>query len=250
MKRLLISVLLAGVSALSAAPAIWILGDSTTARYNGKYLPRAGWGVGLEQWVKPDVRVENYGRGGRSTRSYLDEGHFALVLRRARKGDFAFIQFGHNDGKKDIARLYAPADGAYRDNLRLMVSRLREKGIHPIIVTPVSRCSFRDGKIYNSLSDYPQAARAVAAELRVPLVDLNAISTEKLAGMGEEKALQLYMVLKRGEHPNYPDGLNDRTHFRDSGAVVVASWVVVSCREQKLPVAELFREPGAQAEAK
>ena len=90
----------------------------------------------------------------------------------------------------------------------------------------------------------------MAAELQVPLIDLNAISTEKLAGMGEKKALKLYMVLGRGEHPNYPDGLNDRTHFRDSGAVVVASWVVAACREQKLPVAELFLEQGAPAEAK
>lgn len=244
MKQLLLlgTLLSLAIGVIAAEPSIWIMGDSTTALYSGKILPRAGWGVGLAQCVKDGVKVENYGRGGRSTKSYIAEKHYDLVKKRAQKGDFVFIQFGHNDGKKDREDLSAPADGLYQDNLKRFVTELRELGLHPILVTPVSRCSFRDGKLYNSLSAYPEAARQVAAATGTPCVDLNAISMAQFSKMGETEARKLFMVLAKGEHPNYPDGSNDTTHFNQEGALAVARWVVEDCRRQQLPVAALFKE--------
>jgi lysophospholipase L1-like esterase len=241
MKKIFLLAIMSLTLKADAEPSIFIMGDSTSAKYGGTMLPRTGWGVGLEELVRPEIKIENFARAGRSTKSYIAEGIWDLLKRRVQEGDYVFIQFGHNDGKKDIERLSAPAAGLYKENLIMFVSELKKLEVNPILVTPVSRCTFKDGKIYNSLGDYPMAMRQVAEETQTPLIDINSISMSKLNEMGEKEAHKLFMFLDKGESPNYPDGISDGTHFCQEGALQVAVWVSEECRRQNLPVSDLFR---------
>ena len=131
----------------SSFTTIHLMGDSTMAEKDltgGN--PERGWGMMLPNFVDDSFRVVNYAQNGRSTKSFIDRGLWDKVYDALRPGDYVFIQFGHNDAKADDPERYAPAFGAYQDNLRQFVRGAREKGATPVLLTPVARRWFKDGK--------------------------------------------------------------------------------------------------------
>ena len=218
-------------------PCLFLIGDSTVCDVAEHRYPQQGWGQGLRLLVKDDITLENHAMGGRSTKSFRDEGRWQKVLERLRPGDFVLIQFGHNDQKPDEPRHTDPF-GAYQDNLRRYIRETRERGAEPIIVTSVHRHMFgENGKIRNSLGDYPRAAREVAKEQKAVLVDLHALSEKLFNELGEEGTKQVFCHLKAGEFPNYPKGRVDNSHFRAEGARRIAALVVDAIRASESPLA-------------
>lgn len=190
------------------------IGDSTVARNNIHSYPQTGMSQGLQLYLKEAVCLRSYAKNGRSTKSFLGEGRFEPVCDAMQAGDFLLIQFGHNDEKDDPARHTDPA-GSFRDNLRLFIRAAREKGAHPVLLTPIARRLF-DGSgnfLPGSHGDYPDAIRAVAAEDAVPLIDLTATTESYLAGLGDEPSKPLFMWPK------------DNTHLKPEGAVKMAGFV-------------------------
>ncbi|MBI5799729.1 MAG: hypothetical protein HZA92_03245 [Verrucomicrobia bacterium] len=199
---------------------IAILGDSTVCDYPAD-KPERGWGMCVEQQFPTGaVKVFNFARSGRSTKTFLKEGLWAKA--KAAQPDVVLIQFGHNDSHAKDKPESTDAGTDFRDNLRLYVAESRALGATPILVTPMHRRTFNaDGTLRDNLKPYAESMKAVAAELKVALIDLHAASGELFAKLGEKSNEQF---------ANKP---GDATHFNERGARAMAELVM-----RELPKAE------------
>ena len=213
---------------------VFLAGDSTCAIKQPEKRPETGWGEMLGKYFKDDaVRIENRALNGRSTKSFIAEGHWQKIVDDLKKGDYVFIQFGHNDESKDKGDRYTPPDD-FRRNLIRFVDEVRARGGHPVLLTPVMRRRFdNDGKFYDTHGEYPDLVRGVAREKKVPLIDMHRKTETLLVRLGPDDSRKLFLQLKRGENPNYPDGIEDNTHFNPTGADEVAKLVVEGIRNSK-----------------
>lgn len=238
---ILLSLLLsAACTTLSAArdrsgnnPTIHLCGDSTCAPKDmSKGSPERGWGMIFPGFFDDGVKIVNHARNGRSTKSFRTLGHWDRMMAMLKPGDYVFLQFGHNDSKQDDTLRYAPAYGAYSENLRRFIDEVRAKGATPVLLTPVSRRWFKDGVLdENCHGDYVPAMKAVAQEKDVPLLDIYSDTRDWLKSLGDEASKPYFMQLAPGECECYPEGRNDNTHTVYSGAVRVASFVVQRIRQ-------------------
>lgn len=206
--------------------ALHIAGDSTAAQKYADAAPETGWGMALPFFLGRTPRVANHAMNGRSSKSFIDEGRLAALLDQVREGDLLLIQFGHNDEKtEDPARGTDPYT-TYQDCLRRYVHGARSRRARPVLLTPVERRRFAaDGTAKPTHGEYPAAMRALAAEERVPLLDLQALTLARWQELGPDGTLEYFNWLEPGGSPNYPDGRQDNTHFQPRGAVEVARLV-------------------------
>jgi lysophospholipase L1-like esterase len=222
---------------------VWLIGDSTMANKEIKAYPETGWGMPFSVFFDSTVQVDNRAKNGRSTKSFMAEGLWQPVVDHLSEGDFVFIQFGHNDeGKEKVGRYTTPEE--FKANLIKYVSDARNKKAIPILITPVARRQFDStGKVKESHPVYADAVREVASQLKVPLIDLDARSKELLQQMGPESSKFLYDYVEPGEHPNYPDGKKDDTHFSELGARKMAEIVLAEIRKLNLDLINRIVKP-------
>jgi len=199
---------------------ILCLGDSIMQYNDFASYPQTGWVQELKRFFPEDWDWLDFARNGRSTKSFIAEGRFDLVMAEAEAGDFALIQFGHNDEKEaDSTRYTSPQkDGAFRKNLAYFVRSLKEKGVLPVLMTPMARRMFENGHIKNSHGEYPQAIIETAKEENVPCIDMNALTMAFLDKTGEADSRRFYMNFDAGLYPNFPEGKADNSHLRPDGA--------------------------------
>ena len=206
---------------------IYIIGDSTVE--NGD-APFRGWGWALGEYVREGVQIANHAKSGRSSLSFWNEGRFEPVARDIGPGDLLLIQFGHNDEKEDAERHTDPETTFPRQLWRYCAIAL-EKGAKPVLLTPVARRFFSEpNSLMYTHGEYPLAVRKLAAEKGVALCDLNRDSRRLYLSLGPERAAELFVRLAPGEHPDFPDGHDDRTHFCARGARTVAGLVAEELR--------------------
>ncbi|MDZ4403389.1 pectate lyase [Prosthecobacter sp.] len=155
---------------------IALAGDSTVK-------DEGGWGFGFKKRLGADVLCENFAGGGQSSKSFRDTGLWQKTL--ACKPTYVLIQFGHNDGPGKGANRETDPATTYSANLARFIAEAREAGAKPILVTSLARRIFQsDGKLRGELAPYVEAARKVAAEQHVPLIDLYARSVELIEKLG------------------------------------------------------------------
>jgi lysophospholipase L1-like esterase len=222
---------------------VWLIGDSTMADKEIKAFPETGWGMPFEIFFDSTVVVDNRAKNGRSTKSFIDEGLWSKVLDGLQTGDYVLIQFGHNDeGKEKLGRYTTPDE--FKVNLHRYVAESREKGAIPVLITPVARRSFdSSGRVKESHPVYADAVREVASQSKTPLIDLDEQSKALLQRFGPENSKWLFNYLDPGEHPNYPDGHKDDTHFNELGARKMAEIVLAAIKSLQLPLAGHIRRP-------
>ncbi|MGL4852675.1 MAG: SGNH/GDSL hydrolase family protein, partial [Phocaeicola sp.] len=131
---------------------IHTIGDSTMADYAENTTRTRGWGEVLQEFFQDEAQVHNYARGGRSSRSFFEEGRWQTVKNNLSPGDYLFIQFAHNDAKeggKDGADFRGTAPWTtYKRFLELYVDETRALQGNPILITPIVRRYFdKEGKI-------------------------------------------------------------------------------------------------------
>ncbi|MBZ5555554.1 MAG: rhamnogalacturonan acetylesterase [Acidobacteriia bacterium] len=247
-KILILLLLLSGITVAKGPITVYLAGDSTMAEKLAEKRPETGWGEPLQAGFKEGkVRVENHAKNGRSTRTFIEEKLWQAIVDKLKKGDYVFIQFGHNDQSKEKVERYASPE-AYRANLVRFVRDVREKKAVPVLLTPVMRRRFNEqGEFYDSHGEYPDIVRGVAAEYRVPLIDLHRKSEQVIRQYGAESSKQLFLWLKPGENPNYPKGVQDNTHFSPRGAEIIAGLVVDGIREQKLGLGKYLKKRGKKS---
>jgi lysophospholipase L1-like esterase len=245
MKRILVllSAFLLAFEYQSQRPVhIFMIGDSTMANKKPETEPERGWGQMLQLFFTNEVKVANHARNGRSSKSFIDEGLWQVVLDSLQKGDYVIIQFGHNDQKPDSARHTDPYS-TYKSNLEKYVNETRAKGAFPILCTSIVRRKFDEqGNLIDTHGDYPAVTRLVAREMDVPLLDLQVRTKNLVSDLGPEKSKVLYLQTAPGEYPNRPDGVKDDTHLCIEGATMVARMAIEAMEEWKLPVTDYLKK--------
>ena len=227
---------------------IFMIGDSTMANkpLDGDN-PERGWGQMLPGFFTEDIRVDNHAKNGRSSKSFIDEGLWEEVRTQIRKGDYVFIQFGHNDEKPKPDRHTDPGT-TFDANLRRFVEETRAKGGIPVLFNSIVRRNFFDNK--NAVTDddlrrekvegtvlegdtlidthgaYLDSPRNVAAELGVPFIDLNRLTHDLVQGMGREDSKSLFCWVPANTCAACPKGRQDNTHLNVYGARRVARLAV------------------------
>jgi lysophospholipase L1-like esterase len=203
-------------------PTLFIVGDSTST--DQPLEPFNSWGQMITAFFKPDIGVANHGESGESLRSFIGERRWAKVMSVVRRGDFMLIQMGHNDQKEKGEGVGAMT--TYKADLKRMVNEARERGVTPIVVTSMNRLTFgSDGKVVNSLGDYPEAVREVAAEEHVALVDLNAMSKLFYEALGPADAHLAFAG-------------KDTTHHDNYGSYELAKCVAQALKDAKSPLVD------------
>ncbi|PCJ93353.1 MAG: rhamnogalacturonan acetylesterase [Flavobacteriaceae bacterium] len=223
---------------------IYTIGDSTMAdKNNPEENPEYGWAQVLEQYFNDNITVDNRAKGGRSSRSFITENRWKSVLDSLQKGDYVFIQFGHNDQKIKDPNRYTNPHTAYRNNLITYISETREKGAIPILLTSIVRRNFNEyGVLVDTHGQYPLETRLVAQEYEVPLIDLQ-YQTELLEdSYGVEESKKLHLHYGPGEHPYYPNGRTDNTHLSLKGANEISKIVIAEIRSIRLPLTAYIKQ--------
>lgn len=236
---------------------IFTIGDSTMAN---KPLeggnPERGWGQMLSRYFSEEIVIDNHAVNGRSSKSFIDEGRWDKVLVKLKKGDYVFIQFGHNDEKPDEKRHTDPGT-TFDANLKRFVEEARAKGAIPVLFNSIVRRNFgeanadavakavvqddiREGidpnapqaevntgaRLIDTHGAYLDSPRNVARELEVPFVDLNRVTHDLVEQMGPEASKQLFVWVAPNTVPVLPKGREDNTHLNVRGAATVA-WLAV-----------------------
>lgn len=206
---------------------VYYAGDSTVQYNDATTYPQTGIGQVLHLFLKKDVNVSNHAKNGRSTKSFMDECRLVPIYDNITKGDFLFIQFGHNDEKENDPLRYTEPYGEFRDNLQRMCNLAHNKGAIPVIISPIERRLFNeDGSLRVTHEPYVSSMREFAKEQNIAFIDLNKMSREILINLGAEEAKKLHLHLKQGEYKNFKDGLSDNTHLKYEGAVTYAECIV------------------------
>jgi lysophospholipase L1-like esterase len=194
-----------------SAPTIFLAGDSTvTDQYKE---PWTSWGQMFTRMFTSDVAVANYAESGRTFGSFKGDRRFEKLLSQMKAGDYLFVQFAHNDMKRGT-----PEEVGYAGDIKLFTEEARKRGANPVMVTSMHRRRFdADGKVIDTLAGFPEAMKAAAEELNVPVIDLHAMSREFYEALGPSESAKAFQ---------------DGTHHNAYGAYELAKCVAEGIKEQ------------------
>jgi lysophospholipase L1-like esterase len=204
------------------AKTIFLAGNSTVV--DQAYEPYSAWGNMIPRFFKPGaIVVANYAESGESLRSFIAEKRLDKILSQMKAGDYLFIEFAHNDQKqKDLL----PFVG-YKALLEKFITETRKKKGIPVLVSSMHRRNFDStGHIVNTLGDFPEAARQTAAEQKVALIDLNAMSKILWETLGPEESKKAFVHYPANSFPGRDKAIRDDTHFSNYGAYQLAKCIV------------------------
>lgn len=224
-----VTILLLVISSSAAQQiTIYTIGDSTMAnKPNPEENPERGWAQMLPNFFSKNVKIINKAVNGRSTKSFIEEKRWENVYDSLKKGDYVFIQFGHNDQKVNDPKRYTNPHTAYRYNLKKIVEETLKKGAYPVLFSSIARRNFNEeGTLVDSHGAYPMEARLVADEMNIPFIDLQYLSEKLEESYGVEGSKKLHLHYLPGELSYYKDGKNDDTHLSVIGATEIAKLVV------------------------
>jgi len=239
---IVISLLLLSSCSKQLIPTLYLMGDSTMADKPDLDYPERGWGQLLPVFFdSAQLKIENHAKNGRSTRSFIYEGRWDSLSAKLKEGDFLVIQFGHNDGGIQKTDRYAtPAE--YRYNLKKFVEEAQNKGVNPILCTPIVRRNFENGKLIDTHGEYPEIVRKLSSELNVPLIDMQQKSQNLVSELGDEGSLPLFLQIPAGVYEKVPEGKIDNTHFSEKGAITMAQLFVDEIKKQQLKLSKFMKK--------
>ncbi len=217
------------IAPAGAIPTIFLAGNSTVVDQAEE--PWAAWGQMIPAYFRPrEIAIANYAESGETLKAFVAERRLAKVWSMAKKGDYLFIEFAHNDQKPGGNHL--DPFTSYSEELKWYIGEARKRGMVPVLVTSMHRRSFDStGHIINTLGDYPAAMRQVAAETGVGLIDLNAMSKELYEAWGPVGSIKAFVHYPAGTFPGQDKELKDDTHFNSYGAYELAKCVVQGIRD-------------------
>ncbi len=237
-------------------PRVYLVSDSTVQSYEKRFYPQTGWGQVLYEFFQdaekckmyrsehcsyslakvyemPNLVIENRSIGGRSARSFYDEGKLDQVLEEICPGDYMFVQFAHNDATAIRPNRYiAPEEFPYF--IQRYIDGCKRRGAQCVLVTPVAMRNCGEGEEFHiSFQPYREKMIEIAKEQGLPLLDLGARSTAYLNEIGAEESKHIYLWVEEGEYPDgaYAAGVSDKAHLQEYGARVYANMVVKMIQE-------------------
>ncbi len=211
-------------------------GDSTVTFNHIATYPQTGLSQGLSLYLKDDVFVRSFAINGRSTKSFIDQGRLDEIVGYLEEGDFFFIQFGHNDAKKEDPERYTDPDTDFKSNLKKFIVVAKMRGALPVLITPIARRLFDDEGHFltGSHGKYPQAMIELAKEEGVPCIDMTSVTEAYLTSLGDYPSRHLYV---------YP---KDNSHLMPEGAMVMAGFLADGLMRLGAPYADLLIDRNAK----
>lgn len=204
-------------------PTIYIAGDSTAQTYKWEtYYPQTGWGQVFADYASENIIIENRSIGGRSLKSYNNDGRLDRILTEMHPGDYVVVQFGHNDGSEKPERFISV------DDFKILleekyINEIVKRGGTPLIFTPTPHFSPDDsGKFAPTILNYSAASMEIGKKCGVPVLDIQQAIADRWNVLGQEKVKNLYFINEPLESAQYPEGTDDHTHFKEAGAREVA----------------------------
>ncbi len=237
MKKLICLILLISTTCFAQKTTLYTIGDSTMAnKKDPDRNPEHGWAQVLQSFFNDDIIVANKAVNGRSTKSFINEKRWDSIYKKLKKGDYVFIEFGHNDEKIEDSTRYTNPHTTYRYNLIRFVKESREKGAIPVLLTSIARRNFNEkGVLVPTHGDYPLETRLTAQEYKVPFIDLEYYTELLEQSYGPEKSKKLHLHFKAGENPYYDKDKADDTHLSLEGAKAIAQIVINSIKAEEDP---------------
>jgi lysophospholipase L1-like esterase len=235
MKYFLFIICLISASCLAQKTTLYTIGDSTMAnKKDPDRNPEHGWAQVLQPFFSDNIVVENKAMNGRSSKSFITEKRWDSIYIKLKKGDYVFIEFGHNDEKIEDSTRYTNPHTTYRNNLIRFVKESREKGAIPVLLTSIVRRNFNEkGVLVATHGEYPAVTRSVAQEYKVAFIDLEYHTALLEQSYGPEKSKQLHLHFKVGENAYYDKEKADDTHLSLLGATAIAKLVVSQIKDSK-----------------
>ena len=221
-------------------PTIFLAGNSTVVDQPEE--PWAAWGQMIPAFFQPlKVAVANYAESGETLKSFSGERRLAKVWSMARRGDYLFIEFAHNDQKPGPNHL--DPFTTYKQEIATWIAEARSRGVIPVLVTSMHRRNFdSSGHIVNTLGDYPAAMRELGKEQGVAVIDLNAMSRLLYEAWGPEGSIHAFVHYPAHTFPGQDKELKDDTHFNSFGAYELAKCVVLGIRSQIPALSKLLKQ--------
>lgn len=209
---------------------VYLAGNSTMVDQPEE--PYAAWGQMIPVFFRAgEVVVANYAESGETLKAFHAEKRLDKILSLMKPKDYLFIEFAHNDQKAGANHL--DPFSSYKEMLKFYIAETREKGGIPVLVTSMHRRNFNEeGKIINTLGDYPDAMREVGKEANVPVIDLNAMSKVLYEAWGPEGSLKAFVHYPANTFPGQVEKLEDNTHFTPYGAYELAKCVVEGIKRE------------------
>ncbi|MBM7709333.1 Ig-like domain-containing protein [Enterococcus lemanii] len=227
-------------------PTIYLASDSTVQTYDTYYAPQTGWGETLwnffgdkieqreavgasysqsEIYESSNAIIENRAIGGRSSKSFIQEGKLDELLDDIKPGDFLLVQFGHNDATASRPNRFVSIDD-FEYWMQMYVDGALQRGATPVLVTPVTRYSYNENGFKEDFKAYGDVMRSMADAQNLPLVDLSKASIELSNQFGIEGAKSFFLHVNPGEYEGaYINGATDSTHLQYYGALKFAQCV-------------------------
>ncbi len=234
---------------------IILLSDSTVQSYDKYYYPQTGWGQvfyenfkGSEKVTEEacqtcsypqsrdyefeNIIIENRAIGGRSSRSFIEEGKLEEAVKVMNEGDYVFVQFGHNDATIQRPERYVASEDFHK-YIQQYIDICNEKKVQCILVTPVARRNCDDTDIFKiSFDEYRKVMLDMAEKQDLPVLDLGKVSADYLNTLGNEKSKELYLHTKKDEYEGaYAEGVEDNTHLSITGARIYSKMVADLIKE-------------------
>lgn len=217
------------------AITVFLFGNSTVVDQDNE--PWASWGQMIPRFFDDRIAFANYAESGESANTFIAAGRLKKALTQMKKGDYVFIEFGHNDQKQK-----GPGKGAYYSyltSLKTIVDEVRAVGAQPVLVTPTQRRSFNpEGKIADTHEDYPEAMKFLAQKEHIPLIDLHSMTRTLYQALGVEGSKKAFVHYPANTFPGQPNALEDNTHFNPYGAYEIAKCVIEGIRANHLSLAD------------
>ncbi len=219
-------------------PTVFLFGNSTVV--DQSYEPWGSWGQMIPRFFTDGVCFANYAESGESANTFISNKRLQKALTQMKPGDYAFIEFGHNDQKQK-----GPGKGAYYSymtSLKTIVDEVRARKAHPVLVTPTQRRSFdAGGRIADTHENYPEAMRWLAVKENIPLIDLHEMTRTLYEALGVEPSKRAFVHYPAGSYPGQDKTLADNTHFNPYGAYQIAKCVIEGMKKAGLALMEHLR---------
>ena len=227
------------ITAKDNLTVVYLAGDSTVTDQDVE--PWASWGQFITNYFDDTVVVANYAYSGSSLSSFKNGNRLKKILTQIKKGDYLFVEFGHNDEK--IKGEGNGAWGSYSVLLTEFVQSAKEKGAIPILVTPTQRRFFNEnGTLKETHGEFPAAMRAVAQKNNVALIDITKMTTELYEAWGDEPSRKAFVQYPANTFPGQEKALDDNTHFNSFGANEIALCVLKGIRELDIPLKKQIKK--------
>ncbi|MDP5207187.1 rhamnogalacturonan acetylesterase [Alishewanella sp. SMS9] len=215
-----------------------LVGDSTMSEKPELAYPERGWGQLLPEFILPQLTIINHAINGQSTRRFISEGRWQLLVSDVRAGDYVVIQFGLNDQKHDDPLRFAASEGDYQVFLRRFILELKDRRAIPMLASSICRRNFSaEGSLKRDLADYASAAAKVASAEQVAFFDLQKQSCDFIEQQGPAGSQPYFIQIPADLYAKFPEGKIDNTHLSIQGATKMAQFFIRDLQVKQHPLA-------------